>query len=92
MVEARARLDAFLSSPVLSVAMPGMRARIARYLSSFQTAGQKEVLFNAADIVDGAARIRDPAVRARYFSDLEKRWSADPAMLEFLTTIEESLR
>jgi len=92
MVDARARLDAFLSSEVVAAAMPGMRDRIAAYLTSFQAAGQREILFNAADIVEGAARIRDQAVRARYFADIEKRYSSDPAMLEFLTTIRESLQ
>lgn len=92
LVEARARLDAFLSSPEVSEALPGMRDRIAAYLSSFQAAGQKEILFNAADIVDGAARIRDAAVRVRYFTDLEKRYERDPAMLEFLISVRESLK
>jgi len=92
LVEARARLEAFLSSPEISEALPGMRDRIAAYLSSFQAAGQKEILFNAADIVDGAARIRDATARARYFTDLEKRYERDPAMLEFLISVRESLR
>jgi len=92
LVEARARLDAFLSSPEVSAALPGMRDRIAAYLSSFQSAGQKEILFNAADIVDGAARIRDATARVRYFADLEKRYERDPAMLEFLVSVRESLR
>jgi len=92
LVEARARLDAFLSSPEISEALPGMRDRIAVYLSSFQAAGQKEILFNAADIVDGAARIRDPAARIRYFANLEKRYAREPAMLEFLVSVRESLK
>lgn len=92
LVEARARLDAFLSRPEVSAALPGMRDRIAAYLSSFQIAGQKEILFNAADIVDRAARIRDAAARIRYFTDLEKRYTRDPAMLEFLVSVRESLR
>jgi len=92
LVEARARLEAFLSSPEISEALPGMRDRIAAYLASFQAAGQKEILFNAADIVDGAARIRDATARVRYFADLEKRYERDPAMLEFLGSVRESLR
>ncbi|MBN2875069.1 MAG: hypothetical protein JXM71_08235 [Spirochaetales bacterium] len=92
MVEARSRLDAFLDSPEVSAAMPGMRERIARYLSSFQTAGQSEILFNAADILDGAARIRDEAVRERYFTDLEARYAGDESMLEFLSVVKQSLR
>jgi hypothetical protein len=92
LVEAKAKLDAFLSSPAVSSAMPGMRDRIARYLAAFQTAGQKEVLFNAADIVDGAARIRDAATRGRYFSDLEKRNAGNQSMLEFIDSVRQTFR
>jgi hypothetical protein len=91
-IEARTRLDAFLSSPAIASAMPGMRERIARYFAAFQTAGQKDVLFNAADIVDGAVRIKDPAVRTRYFADLEARYEGNAAMLEFLKSVRETFR
>jgi len=92
LVNGRAGLDAFLSSAPVTGVMPGMRDRIATYLSAFQTAGQKEVLFNAADIVDGAARIQDPAVRTRYFADLEARYAGDESMLEFLSSVRSSFR
>ena len=72
--------------------MPGMRDRIARYLAAFQAAGQKEVLFNAVDIVDGAARIRDAATRERYFQDLEKRFKGNESMLEFLGSVRQTFR
>ena len=91
-VNGRAQLDAFLSSEPVAGVMPGMRERIASYLSAFQAAGQKEVLFNAADIVDGAARIRDAATRARYFQDLETRFAGNESMLEFLSSVRESFR
>jgi hypothetical protein len=91
-VNGRAQLDAFLSSDPVAGAMPGMRERIASYLSAFQAAGQKEVLFNAADIVDGAARIRDAATRTRYFQDLETRFAGNESMLEFLSSVRESFR
>jgi len=91
-IEARTRLDAFLSSPAIAAAMPGMRERIARYFAAFQSAGQKDVLFNAADIVDGAVRIKDPAVRTRYFADLEARYASNAAMLEFLKSVRETFR
>ncbi|HUW69352.1 MAG TPA: hypothetical protein VMX33_03905 [bacterium] len=91
-IEARTRLDAFLSSPAIASVMPGMRERIARYFAAFQTAGQKDVLFNAADIVDGAVRIKDPAVRTRYFADLEARYASNAAMLEFLKSVRETFR
>lgn len=90
LVAGRARMDQFLDNDAVTAALPGMRARISRYLEAFQAAGQKEVLFNAADIVDGAARIRDPAVRDRYFRDLEARYAGNPSMLEFLQSMKES--
>jgi len=92
LVAGRARMDQFLDNDAVTAALPGMRARISRYLEAFQAAGQKEVLFNAADIVDGAARIRDPAVRDRYFRDLEARYAGNPSMLEFLQSMKESFR
>jgi len=92
LVEARAALDRFLDRPEVSAAMPGLRERLSRYLASYQAAGQREVLFNAADIVDGVARIRDPATRARYFGDLERRYADDPQMLEFIGTVRESFQ
>lgn len=84
LIEARNRLDVFLSSQPVAAAFPGMRDRIAFYLASFQKAGQDEILYNAADIVDGAVRIRDADVRTRYFIDLEKRYAGNESMLEFL--------
>lgn len=92
LVAGRARMDQFLDNDAVTAALPGMRARISRYLEAFQAAGQKEVLFNAADIVDGAARIRDPAVRDRYFRDLETRYAGNASMLEFLQSMKESFR
>jgi len=50
------------------------------------------VLFNAADIVEGAARIRDATVRDRYFKDVETRYTDNTTMLEFLKTIQEILK
>ncbi len=92
LVAGRARMDQFLDNDAVTAALPGMRARISRYLEAFQSAGQKEVLFNAADIVDGVARIRDPAVRDRYFKDLEARYAGNASMLEFLAAVKDSFR
>jgi hypothetical protein len=92
LVAGRDRMDQFLDNDAVTAALPGMRSRISRYLEAFQAAGQKEVLFNAADIVDGAARIRDPAVRDRYFRDLETRYAGNASMLEFLQSMKESFR
>lgn len=87
LIEARNRLNAFLSSQPVNAAFPGMKERIAFYMSSFQQAGQDEILYNAADIVDGAVRIRDADVRERYFSELEIRYAGNEAMLEFLAKL-----
>ena len=92
LVAGRARMDEFFSNDAVAQARPGMRARVTRYLEASQAAGQKEVLYNAADIVDGAARIRDPAVRDRYFRDLEARYAGNASMLEFLQSMKESFR
>jgi len=91
LVEARRRLDAFLSSPEIDAALPGFRDRVARYLDAFQAVGAGEVLYNAADIVDGAARIRDSVARERYLSELEARYPGDPAMAEFLASVRAAL-
>ena len=92
LVAGRARMDQFFSNDAIAQVLPGMRSRVARYFEAYQSAGQKEVLFNAADIVDGAARIRDPAVRDRYFRDLETRYAGNASMLEFLKSVKESFR
>jgi hypothetical protein len=92
LVQGRSRMDAFLGDPVVSAFMPDLRDRIATYLAAFELAGQSEVLYNAADIVDGAARIRDPATRERYYRDLEDRYTGNESMLDFLAAVQGSLR
>ncbi len=86
-VSGRSRLDTFFLDPAVAAAMPGMRERVAYYLSAYQAAGEKEVLYNAADIVEGAARIRDPGTREKYFREMEARYKGNATMLEFLKTI-----
>jgi len=92
LVEGRAKLDAFLSGPAASAALPGLRERIARYERAFQEAGQREVLFNAMDIVENALRQRDEASRDRYFKDLEGRYANDATMLEFIKGLRKSVK
>ena len=92
LVAGRARMDEFFANDAITGVLPGMRARVNRYLEAFQAAGQKEVLFNAADIVDGAARIKDPAARQRFFQDLESRYAGNVSMLEFLASVKDSFR
>lgn len=91
-VAARASLDQFFATPGVSAALPGMRDRMTRYMEAFQSAGQQEVLFNAADVVDGATRIADPAIRGRYFQDMKTRYRGNESMLEFLDIVEEALQ
>jgi hypothetical protein len=92
LVAAQTSLDAFLDGPEARESMPGLRERIVRFERSFQEAGQREVLYNALDLVDGAIRARDSAARDRYFSDLETRYAGDSAMLDFLAGLRKSLR
>jgi chromosome segregation ATPase len=92
LVQGRSRMDAFLGDPVVSAFMPDLRDRIATYLAAYELAGQSEVLYNAADIVDSAARIRDTATRDRYYQDLENRYAGNENMLDFLAVVRDSLR
>ncbi|MDX9959048.1 MAG: hypothetical protein RBT68_11460, partial [Spirochaetia bacterium] len=92
LVQGRSRMDAFLGDPVVSAFMPDLRDRIATYLAAYELAGQSEVLYNAADIVDSAARIRDTATRDRYYQDLEDRYAGNETMLDFLSVVQDSLR
>jgi hypothetical protein len=92
LVQGRSRMDAFLGDPVVSAFMPDLRDRIATYLEAYELAGQSEVLYNAADIVDSAARIRDTATRDRYYQDLEDRYTGNETMLDFLAVVRDSLR
>lgn len=92
LVQGRSRMDAFLGDPVVSAFMPDLRDRIATYLAAFELAGQSEVLYNAADIVEGAARIRDTTTRERYYLDLEGRYAGNESMLDFLEVVQGSLR
>jgi len=92
LVEAHTKLEAFLDGEDASQAMPGLRDRIARYERAYQDVGQREVLYNALDLVDGAVRAKDSASRDRYFRDLEARYASAPAMLDFLRGLRKSIR
>lgn len=92
LVAGRSRMDEFFLDDAVAPVLPGMRERIARYLAAYQAAGEKEVLFNAADIVEGASRIRDAAARERFFKDLETRYKDNPTMLEFLGIVRKTLK
>lgn len=88
-VDAHAALDGFLSGPEARALFPDLRDRIARYEQAFQEAGQKEVLFNAADILKNGLSIEDGAARAGYFSALRQRYANDEAMLSFIAEVEK---
>lgn len=92
LVDARTKLEAFLGAAELREVMPGFRDRISRYERAYQEAGQREVLYNALDLVDGAIRAKDSDARERYFSDLEQRYADAPAMLDFLKGLRKSIR
>ncbi len=91
-VEARAKLDAFLSGSAAGESLPGLRERIARYERAFQEAGQREVLYNAMDLVENALRQRDASSRTRYFQDLEARYAGDATMLEFIGGLKKGIK
>jgi|GEM_PF-833637 len=92
LVEASARLDAFLGSEEAKRSLPGLQESVARYEQAYQRAGQREVLYNALDLLDGAVRARDAASRERYFKDLESRYAGDDAMLDFIKGLRRNLK
>jgi hypothetical protein len=90
LIAANARLDSFLGGAEASESLPGLRERVTRLEKAFQEAGQREVLFNALDIVDGAASAKGADARDRYFKDIESRYAADTAMLGFIAGLRKS--
>jgi hypothetical protein len=92
LIDASAKLDAFLGSDEAKGALPGLRDSVARYEQAYQRAGQREVLYNALDVLDGAVKAKDAAARERYFKDLEGRYSGDQAMLDFIAGLRRNLK
>jgi hypothetical protein len=92
LIDASAKLDAFLGGEAAKGALPGLRESVARYEQAYQRAGQREVLYNALDVLDGAVRAKDAAARERYFKDLEGRYSGDQAMLDFIAGLRRNLK
>jgi len=92
LVAASAKLDSFLASDAARQSLPGLRESVARYQQAYLQAGQREVLFNALDLLEGAVRLRDAAARERYFSDLEKRFAGDEGMLAFISGLRRNVK
>ncbi len=92
LVAASARLDAFLESEAVRQTMPGLRDSIARYREAYIRSGQREILYNALDILEGAMRLRDEAARQRYFKDLESRFADDAGMLAFIEGLRKNIK
>ena len=91
LIQGRNTLASFLNTPAIANAMPTMQTRIDRYFQAAGEIGSTEVLFNAADILDGASRIQDLQARQRYFAELRVRYQTSEGMLEFLRVLESTL-
>jgi trimeric autotransporter adhesin len=87
-----AELDAFLGGEAVRSAMPDLRESVARYEQAYQRAGQREVLYNALDLLEGAVGAKDAAARERYYKGLEGRYSGDEAMLDFIGGLRKNLK
>lgn len=87
LLDSKASLDDFLSGPEAKAAFPDLRDRVARLEAAFQEAGAREVLYNAVDISENAARIKDSGERDRYFRDVESRYASSPAMLAYIKSL-----
>lgn len=92
MVEARNQLEAFLTDAETRRAFPDLRERIVRYEREFVAAGQKESIFNAMAIAEGALGLRDAAARERYFADVAARYAADADMTAYIQALKRGLR
>jgi hypothetical protein len=92
LLAASAELDAFLGGEAARAAMPALRESVARFEQAYQRAGQREVLYNALDLLEGAVGARDAAARERYFKDLEGRYSGDQAMIDFIGGLRKNLK
>jgi hypothetical protein len=87
-----AELDAFLGGEAVRSAMPDLRESVARYEQAYQRAGQREVLYNALDLLEGAVGAKDATARERYYKGLEGRYSGDEAMLDFIGGLRKNLK
>ncbi|MEJ5188602.1 MAG: hypothetical protein WHT84_05280 [Breznakiellaceae bacterium] len=91
LVEARGSLEAFLNDPAIRQVFPDLRERILRYEKEFVTAGQKESLYLAREIVETVLRLQDERSRNRYLEGLQSRYQDNEAMRSFLESLKKNL-
>ncbi|HOJ98576.1 MAG TPA: hypothetical protein PLW34_03340 [Termitinemataceae bacterium] len=91
LVEARGSLEAFLNDPAIRQVFPDLRERILRYEKEFVTAGQKESLYLAREIVETVLRLQDERSRNRYIEGLQSRYQDNEAMRSFLESLKKNL-
>jgi DNA repair exonuclease SbcCD ATPase subunit len=92
MVEAKNRLDAFLSDPATRRAFPDLKERLSRYESGFIAAGQQESIRNAIDIADKALRMKDAAFRDSYLQETRARYRDNPDMQMYIDALKRGLK
>ena len=91
LVEARGSLKDFLNDPAIRKVFPDLRERILRYEKEFVTAGQKESLYLAREIVETVLRLQDERSRNRYIEGLQSRYQDNEAMRSFLESLKKNL-
>ncbi len=87
LLAARTELDSFLGSGLVRSAMPDLRERIAAYEAAWLEAGQKEVVYNAIDILEGSRRFTDPARRNAWLDEQLARYAGNQALKDFVETV-----
>ncbi len=86
-IDARSRFDAFLGSKEALETMPDLGTRVKRYEQAFQAAGQKDVIYNAIDILSSLGNIPTTDARERYLDTIAKRYEKDLSMQDFIKTL-----
>ncbi|MBN1243167.1 MAG: hypothetical protein JXA15_10745 [Spirochaetales bacterium] len=87
LLAARTELDAFLGSAVVRSAMPDLRERVAAYEAAWLEAGQKEVVYNAIDILEGSRRFTESARRNAWLDEQLARYAGNQALKDFIETV-----
>lgn len=91
LVEARGSLEDFLNDPAIRKVFPDLRERILRYEKEFVSAGQKESLYMARDVIETVFRLQDQRSRNRYLEGLQNRYQDNEAMRNFLESLKKNL-
>jgi len=87
LLAARTELDSFLGSGLVRSAMPDLRERVAAYEAAWLEAGQKEVVYNAIDILEGSRRFTDPVRRNAWLDEQLARYAGNQALKDFIETV-----